>query len=88
MADRGLELDRRIHGHGVGVPQELTDSDVEGPDGSPGWDRLEVPYVSEADFAGELLGYADAVIVESPVELKASVRHRLSGVLTGARGPR
>ena len=37
-----------------------------GPDGSLGWDELEVPYVSETDFAGELLGYADAVVVESP----------------------
>jgi proteasome accessory factor B len=65
---------------------EVTAEGLTGPDGSVGWDRLEVPYVSESDFAGELLGYADAVAVESPVELKASVRHRLSGVLAGARG--
>jgi proteasome accessory factor B len=58
---------------------------VTGPDRSSGWDRLEVPYVSVSDFAGELLGYADAVAVESPVELRASVRHRLAGVLAGAR---
>ena len=65
---------------------EVTAREVEGPDGSSGWDRMEVPYVSESDFAGELLGYADAVVVESPVELKASIRHRLASVLTGARG--
>ena len=57
---------------------ELTADGVTGPDGSAGWDRLEVPYVSEADFAGELLGYADAVVVESPAELRASVRDRLA----------
>ena len=42
-----------------------------------------MPYVSEADFAGELLGYADAVVVESPDELRAAVRDRLSSVLAG-----
>jgi proteasome accessory factor B len=58
---------------------------VPGPDGTPGWDRLEVPYVSESDFAGELLGYADAVVVESPAELRAAVRERLAAVLSGGR---
>ncbi|MCW2846865.1 MAG: hypothetical protein JWR90_839 [Marmoricola sp.] len=62
----------------------VTDRDVTGPDGSTGWDRLEVPYVSESDFAGELLGYADAVVAESPVELRASVRDRLADVVSGA----
>ncbi len=54
---------------------------VTGPDGSLGWDELEVPYVSETDFAGELLGYADAVVVESPVELRTTLAARLAGVL-------
>jgi proteasome accessory factor B len=63
---------------------EVTAHDVTGPAGSSGWDRLEVPYVSESDFAGELLGYADAVAVESPVELRESVRSRLAAVLEGA----
>jgi proteasome accessory factor B len=62
---------------------EVDTSDVTGPDGSPGWDRLVVPYVSESDFAGELLGYADAVVVESPGELRSSVRDRLVGILEG-----
>ena len=56
---------------------------VTGPDGTLGWDQLEVPYVSETDFAGELLGYADAVVVESPQELRAAVQKRLAGVLAG-----
>ncbi|MCW2710124.1 MAG: hypothetical protein JWP24_318 [Marmoricola sp.] len=59
-------------------------TDVTGPDGSGSWDRLEVPYGSGSDFTGELLGYADAVIVESPPELRASVRDRLAGLLAGA----
>ena len=57
---------------------------VTGPDGTPEWDRLEVPYVSASDFAGELLGYADAVVVESPGELRAAVRDGLAGILAGA----
>ena len=61
----------------------VTATGVTGPDGTPGWDQLDVPYVSEADFAGELLGYADAVVVESPDELRAAVRDRLSSVLAG-----
>jgi proteasome accessory factor B len=55
-----------------------------GPDDTTGWDRLEVPYVSESEFAEELLGYADAVVVESPGELRALVRDRLAGILAGA----
>jgi proteasome accessory factor B len=63
---------------------EVLATDVTGPDGSGSWDRLEVPYGSGSDFTGELLGYADAVIVESPPELRASVRDRLAGLLAGA----
>jgi proteasome accessory factor B len=63
---------------------EVLATDVTGPDGSEPWDRLEVPYGSGSDFTGELLGYADAVIVESPLELRASVRDRLAGLLAGA----
>jgi proteasome accessory factor B len=55
---------------------------VTGPDGTLGWDELEVPYVSESDFAGELLGYAYAVVVESPAELRAVVAARLAGVVS------
>ena len=55
---------------------------VTGPDGTLGWDELEVPYVSETDFAGELLGYADAVVVWSPDELRAAMAGRLAAVVT------
>jgi len=63
---------------------EVSARGVTGPDARPDWDRLQVPYVSESDFAGELLGYADAVVVESPDELRAAVRAGLAGILTGA----
>jgi proteasome accessory factor B len=83
--DRSAEvLARPGAANGLRRRAEVVARDVPGPDGSTGWDRLEVPYDSESDFAGELLGYADAVAVESPVELKASVRHRLVAILSGA----
>ncbi len=55
---------------------------VTGPDGTLGWDELGVPYGAEGEFAGELLGYAEAVVVESPPELRAAVRSRLGTVVT------
>lgn len=57
---------------------------VTGPDGTTGWDRLELPYVSEGDVAGDLLGYADTVVVHSPPELRANVVRRLEATLDGA----
>jgi proteasome accessory factor B len=60
----------------------VVESSVPGPDGDTSWDRLEIPYVSESDFAGELLGYADAVVVEAPVELRTAVRDRLRQVIS------
>ncbi len=60
----------------------VVESAVRGPDGDTSWDRLEIPYVSESDFAGELLGYADAVVVEAPVELRTAVRDRLRQVIS------
>jgi proteasome accessory factor B len=70
--------------NGLRSRAEVLATDVTGPDGSGSWDRLEVPYGSGSDFTGELLGYADAVIVESPPELRGSVRDRLAGLLAGA----
>ena len=63
---------------------DITTTGVTGPDGTPGWDQLAVPYVSQTDFAGELLGYADAVVVESPAELRNAVSSRLARVIQGA----
>lgn len=60
---------------------EVTATGVTGPDGSLGWDQLELPFGSTDDVAGELLGYADAVVVEEPAELRALVRDGLRGLL-------
>jgi proteasome accessory factor B len=72
---------RRGAANGLRRRGSVVESAVRGPDGATSWDRLEVPYVSETDFAGELLGYADAVVVEAPTELRAAVRERLQQVL-------
>ncbi len=83
-ADRSaVVLARTGAAEGLRRRSELTAPDVAGPDGTSGWDRLEVPYVSESDFAGELLGYADAVVALSPDELCSTVRGRLLGVSAG-----
>ena len=60
----------------------IVQSDVSGPDAMTGWDRLEVPYVSHDELAEELLGYADAVVAESPDELRSAVRDRLARVVS------
>jgi proteasome accessory factor B len=78
-----IVLSRAGTANGLRRRAELVERDVTGPDGSSAWDRLEVPYVSHSDFAGELLGYADVVVVESPAELRDSLRSRLTAVLAG-----
>ena len=56
---------------------EVTATGVTGPDGGDEWDRLALRYGSREDVAGDLLGYADAVVVESPPDLRTLVRDRL-----------
>lgn len=56
---------------------EVTATGVTGPDGGDEWDRLALRYGSREDVAGDLLGYADAVVVESPADLRTLVRDRL-----------
>ncbi len=76
-----LVLARPGAANGLRRRAQVSATGVTGPDGTLGWDELEVPYVSENDFAGELLGYADAVVVESPVELRTAMVDRLTGVV-------
>ena len=88
-ADRSaVVLARPGAANGLRRRAALQESDLTGPDGTPGWDRLEVPYVSQDDFAGELLGYADAVVVDSPVELRTALRQRLGAVVGTVGGER
>lgn len=86
VPDRSAVLLART-GSAIGLRRRgrLREPDVTGPDGSSGWDRLEVDFGSLDDFAGELLGYADAVVVESPEELRDAVVERLRVVAGGAR---
>ncbi len=65
---------------------EVGATGVTGPDGTPGWDELHVPYVYEGDLADELLGYADAVVVESPSELRGALTERLRALVSPAQG--
>jgi proteasome accessory factor B len=66
-------------GHGLRRDAVLAASDVIGPDGSPGWDRLRVNRGSEA--ADELLSYGPAVYVESPATLRDEIVARLSALV-------
>ena len=63
----------------------VTASGVPGPDGSTGWDRLEVRFGWTRDLVEELLGYADAVVAESPEEVRREIVERLTGAVTGER---
>ena len=76
-------LARTGSAHGLRRRANVTSTAAGGPDGTPGWDRLEVPYDSQTDFAGELLGYADAVVVESPPELREAMTARLAATVSG-----
>ena len=78
---RAVVLARAGAANGLRRRADLVQTDASGPDQTTGWDRLEVPYVSHAEFAEELLGYADAVVAESPDELRTAVRDRLSRVV-------
>jgi proteasome accessory factor B len=72
------------HGSANGLRRRagVLDTGVSGPDGGPGWDRLEVAFVADGEFVEELLGYADAVVVESPAELREAIADRLQQVVS------
>lgn len=63
---------------------EVLEAGVEGPDGTPGWDRLAMTYGWPDSAAEELMGYADAVVVDEPAELRALVVERLVALAGGA----
>jgi proteasome accessory factor B len=58
----------------------VTATGVPGPDGTSGWDRVEASFGDADQFAGDLLGHADAVVVESPAELRQAVIARLTAL--------
>ena len=58
-------------------PDRTPDVVAEDPVASDGRDVLEVPFTSLAAFASELAGYADAVVVLDPPDLREAVVGRL-----------
>lgn len=73
-------LVRSGQAHGLRRRCRLAQSGVTGPDGSLDWDRVELDFGSLWGLAEELLGYAGAVVVESPAELRAVVLERLQAL--------
>jgi proteasome accessory factor B len=51
----------------------------------PGWDRLHLEHDGADRFAGTVLAFGDAVVVEEPAELRDDVRARLAALVGGAR---
>lgn len=68
-------LVRAGSGHGLRRDAVLVASDVAGPDGGPGWDRVRLDRGQHA--ADELLSYGPAVYVEAPAALRDEIVTRL-----------
>jgi len=58
-------------------------SDVGGPDGTSGWDRIRVAMYSSDELAGEVLAHLGDVVALEPSSLRDAVLERLTA-LTGA----
>jgi proteasome accessory factor B len=79
--DRTAVVLARVGGaSGLRRRAEVLEQGVAAPDGSSAWDRLQLPFGSVDDLAAELLGFADAVVVEEPEELRSAVLARLTEV--------
>jgi proteasome accessory factor B len=59
----------------------LLDEAVPGPDGTTGWDRLEVAFSSADQLADDLLALGPSAYAESPAEVSKIVVERLSRAL-------
>ena len=59
----------------------LLDEAVPGPDGTTGWDRLEVAYSSADQLADDVLALGPSAYAESPPEVSKIVVERLSRAL-------
>ena len=62
---------------------DVLESDVTGPDGAAGWDRLAITRGSTG-FADEILAFGPDVVVEEPAEVRQRVVDRLTAALTEA----
>jgi proteasome accessory factor B len=77
-------LARSGSAHNLRSRAQAVETDVTGPDGGSGWDRLRLDVVSVEQLAGDLLGLADAVVAEEPPELRSLVVQRLRELVGGA----
>jgi proteasome accessory factor B len=59
----------------------LLDEGVPGPDGTNGWDRLEVAYPSADQFADDVLALGPSACAESPEEVRKIVVARLTAAV-------
>ena len=65
-------------------PVDRDQGPVDGPDGSPSWDRLCVAMWSPEEFAGEVVAHLGDVVAVEPPALRRAVIARLEQV-TGER---
>ena len=75
-------LVRRGAGHGLRRKAASVEADVTGPDGSSGWDRLEL---LRGDLDDEVLSYGPDAFVEGPDWLRQRVVERLRATVEAAR---
>lgn len=76
-------LVRQGAGHGLRRMATAVEHDVAGPDGSRGWDRVQVVSNTRA-VADEVLPYGADACVESPEAVRREVRDRLVRLVEGA----
>jgi proteasome accessory factor B len=75
-------LVRQGTGHGLRRKADGVEEGVAGPDGTAGWDRLQL---RRGDLADEVLSYGADAYVEGPDWLRAQVVERLRATVEGAR---
>jgi proteasome accessory factor B len=61
---------------------DVLDTDVVGPDATPGWDRIAMTRASSG-FADEILAFGPDVVVEEPAEIRRRVVDRLTAAVGG-----
>jgi proteasome accessory factor B len=69
-------------GHSLRRAAARVEPGVTGPDGEPGWDRVELDR-GGTDLAGEVLAHGPDVVVEAPAELRHEVVARLTALTHG-----
>ncbi|GAA4821664.1 helix-turn-helix transcriptional regulator [Nocardioides caeni] len=83
VPERVVLLVRSGAGESLRRTAEQVATDVTGPDGSAGWDRLEVER-APVGILDDVLSHGPDVVVLEPASLRARVVARLEGALAGA----